>query len=69
MKLVPELDLACNQHSHAEKLFVTNQKPQLPVYTFRPVCRYAFHHLVWNFKNLPGIELTNDFLTLSFFHK
>ena len=65
IKLVPEIDLVCDWLLYTEKLFVTNRKPQLFVYTFKPVCRYIFKHLEANFRNLLGIELTND-LTLAF---
>ena len=67
---MPEIDLLCDQLLHTEKLFVTNRKPsQLFIYTFKPVCRYTFKHLEANFKNLLGIELTNDLTNdLSFFH-
>ena len=44
---------------------MTSRKPQLFVYTFKPVCRYIFKHLEANFRNLLEIELTND-LTLAF---
>ena len=45
---------------------MTNGKPsQLFVYTFKPVCRYTLKYLEANFRNLIGIELTND-LTLPF---
>ena len=45
IKLAPELDLVSNQPMHTEKLFAINQKPQISVYTFKPVCRYTFHRL------------------------
>ena len=66
IKLVPKIDLVCNQLLDTEKLFVTNRKPfQLFIYTFKPVCRYTFKYPEANFRNLRGIELTND-LTLPF---
>ena len=61
IKLVPEIDLVCDQLFHTEKLFVTNQKPsQLSVYTFKPAFSYTFQHLESNFNNLFEMELTND---------
>ena len=63
IKLVPEIDLVCDQLFHTEKLFVTNQKPtQLSVYTFKPAFSYTFQHLESNFNNLFEMELTSDLI-------